>query len=237
MPMDLKSLLHREKLVGLDTFDEASSLAHSRGIHLVDAILEVSDVTEDVFADAVARAIGSVVIDVHRGTLEPGSVRLIPELEARRLLAIPVARGPAQQLRVAFVNPLDPEPYRVVESITGMTIDPLVATVSGVHAVLDREWKGRTTEITELVRARPEVPIPEESTRQISADEKRLRAGSQQRSAPPSDPSAPTAKAAVPTSAERHEALLLTLIEKGILSRADYHATLGRLMDAKKEKT
>lgn len=227
--MDLATLLLEQKLATATQLEKAQQTANQHGMHLVQAIVQQGHLSEDTLADTVARALGTVVIDVERGTLERDSVRLIPEGDARRHLAIPVAKGPSKQLRVAFANPLDPEPFRLIQSLTGMSIDPLVATASAIHAVLDREWRGRTTEMIEGTRVRSELPA--ESTRQLSPEEKKRRTRLREGLAGSDTGSVLIHSVVQQTTIEqRHEALLLTLIEKGLLTRTEYLDTLKRLL-------
>lgn len=195
--------------------ESAERTARRDGIPLVQALVEHASIPEDILADALARAIGSMVIDVDLGALDSDSVRLVPPEVARRHLMVPVAQAEnLEVLRVAFANPLDREALSAAQEFSGLEVEPMVATLSAVRWVLDREYQKTTTDV---IRSK----VVGEVTRQIaSPSESDKRLGT-----------APTHRLAEDATIEqRHEALLLTLVEAGILTRADYLAALKRLM-------
>lgn len=223
--MELIDLLVGEGVADRGAVDEAHALAEEEGRALAGVLVERGTIAEDVFADLVARALGSVVIDVELGALDTESVRLVPEEIARRYLLIPVARGPGgSSLRVAFANPLDEDAIAAVREHTSLEVDPLVATVSGVQAAIEREYQGRDTRVIRTPKSRQAEMHPE--------DTRRVEAGAS-RAAEPSRPSSTSPLHRLEEDAtieQRHEALLLALVEAGALTRSDYLAALKRLM-------
>ncbi len=222
--MGLGELLVREGIVDASSMRDATGRAEEAGRALAAILVDDDHVTEDALADAVARAVGTVVIDVDLGALDRESVRLIPESVARRFLLIAVARGPTgRTLRVAFADPLDEDAVASVRELTGLEVEPMVATVSGVKAALDREYKARTTEIIRAARPEPGRELAPEDTQQLLSQRDPTHAGT--------DPMHRLETEA--TIEQRHEALLLTLVEAGVLERADYVAALRRLKGRK----
>lgn len=224
--MDLEQLLVDEGVVAAEAFGEARDAAGREGRALCSVLVE-RGLAEDVFADVVARHLGTVVIDVELGALDTESVRMVPEEMARRYLAIPVARGPGgNSLRVAFANPLDEEAVAAVGEETGLEVDPLVATVSGVQAAIEREYEGRDTRV--IRNPRPgHKDIGEEDTRRVELPEGRETTAD---TVSPGETSPLHRVEADATVEQRLEALLLALVEAGVLTRSDYLAALKRLM-------
>ena len=230
--MDLISLLLDEGVAPPEALREAHATAEQEGRAIASVLVEGGAVTEDVFADVVARALGSVVIDVELGALDPDSVQLVTEELARRYLLIPVARGPSgSSLRVAFANPLDEDAIAAVREHTALEVDPLVATVSGVQAAIDREFGGRDTRVIRAPKGRELVP---EDTRRMELPAVPRGVGAEpviaESAHRPSQTSPLHRLEQDATAEQRHEALLLALIEAGAVTRSDYLAALKRLM-------
>jgi hypothetical protein len=222
--MDLGQLLVGEGILAIASAEEAEGRATEAGRALASILVDEGHVPEDALADAVARAIGTLVIDVDLGALDRESVRLIPESFARRFLLIAGARGASgRSLRVAFANPLDDDAVASVRELTGLEVEPMVATVSGVKAALDREYSARNTEIIRGPRSEARPELPPEDTQQLLGPRDPTNAGT--------DPIHRIESEA--TMEQRHEALLLTLIEAGVLTRSDYVAALRRLKGKK----
>lgn len=219
--VQLEQLLVEEGLADPAKIERARTRAAAIEVPVVRVLVEEEGVPEDVLADALARAVGTVVIDIEHGVLDRDSVRLIPGALARKHLLLPVS--PADEiLRVAFADPLDRDAVAAVQEIAGCGIEPLVATVSGVMSAIARFHEGDTRVIRALRRE-----FPAEITRRV--DEPPIR---------PSSPPEGRAPGTAPlhrmeseaTIEQRHEALLLALIEKGVITRADYIAALRRLL-------
>ncbi|MEM9188205.1 MAG: hypothetical protein AAGF12_03470 [Myxococcota bacterium] len=215
---ELKELLLREHLVDPEAMDDADRVARRDGLSLVESLVDQGTIAEDALADVLARAIDGIVIDVDLGALDRESVRLIPPEVARRHLMVPVAQATnVEVLRVAFANPLDAEAVACAREFSGLEVEPMVATLSAIRAVLDREYRVVTTDVIRAQRTTKRPEFQGEVTRQISPPER--RAG----------PSPTYRLGEEATIEQRHEALLLALVEAGVLTRADYLAALKRL--------
>jgi len=203
------------------------------------AVLADRGIAEEALADALARTVGTVVIDFEGGTLDSDAVHLLPHHLALRHLAVIVARDPeSESLRVAFADPLDDEAIRVVREHTGLALTPLVATVSGVRAALEREYSPPSTRVHRTTGRSAE--LAPESTRRVEARDPaappettpgvRLDRFGEPAEEPPHSTS-PVHRIEQEASMEqRHEALLLALVEAGVITRADYTAVLRRLL-------
>lgn len=223
--MNLRELLVDEGIVDSLEMDGVEADAVRQDRALVGLLVGRELAPEDTVADAVARAIGTVVIDVELGALDKEAVQMIPEGVARRHLLIAVALDrEAQRLRVAFANPLNEAAIAVVSEATGLEVEPMVATVSGLAAAIDREYQGGSTQVIQGPTSRSE--LPREDTRKMRDEDpapKRSTAGT-----------APMHRLEQDAPIEqRHEALLLALVDAGVLTRADYIAALRRLKGRK----
>ena len=144
---------------------------------------------------------------------------------ARQNHLLPVAGPTGGKLRVVFVNPLDSDAADAVEEVTGLLIQRQVGTLTGVRAAIHRIYAGRTTRV---VRASSEMAP--EITRRVQAP------GSDAKGEGVSKDTAPLHRLEQEATIEqRHEALLLALIERGAIGRVDYHDALKRLLSGRGE--
>jgi hypothetical protein len=212
----LTALLQREGL-----------LAEGEPEVTIAAVIERGLVGEEALADLLAREAGSVVIDLDRGTVEREAIWLVPESLARRHLAVAVAvEAHGKGLSIAFADPLDRAGASAIADATGRVVRTLVGTLSSVRRTLDREYgkagevSGPPTQVLPGTRRRSEPPEPVPPEPLAPEHTQRLRASTQ--------PHHRLEEEASPE--QRHEALLLALIDRGALTRADYVAALQRLL-------
>lgn len=190
--------------------------AAESGEHAVAALVDKGVIAEDVLAEVLARACSTVVVDLERAP-DVEAAQRIPHTLALEQLALPVSSSPGGKLRVAFANPLDMAARELVEAAVGGPVQPLVAPVSGLRRAIAHAYKGRTTGVH---KTRPE--IPSEQTRKMEA---------------PSLDTAPLHRLEEEATIEqRFEALLLALIERGVITRADYAAALKRLVSGRRDE-
>ncbi len=207
--MDLSELLRNEGIAP-DAIARAVRHAERDRIPLAKIVVEHDLMSDDALADLVAREFGTAVVDVDLGEVDRESVKLFTPADTRRHLFIPIAPDPSNQvLRVAFANPLDPDALAFARDTSGLSVQPLVATVAGVLSAIDRAYQDHDTRVVNR-------PLASESTQQI-----RHR-----------DPqTSPLHRLDDEVSAEqRHEALLLALIEAGVITRQDYLEAVKRLL-------
>jgi hypothetical protein len=177
------------------------------------ALVEEGIVSEDVLADLLARAVTTVVVDLDQ-PVDADVLHVVAYTVARDHLLLPI-EAVAGKLRVAFVNPLDRAAVAAIEEGSALPIQPVVGTLTGTRNAIEKAYAGRTTRV---VRA-PASEMPHEITQKFAAGE-----------VPPID-TAPLHRIEQDATIEqRHEALLLALIERGVLTRADYVEALKRLL-------
>lgn len=200
---------------------EALRRAEEGGRPFVQVAVERQVVEEDAIADLAARELSTVVVELDLGELDDDSVALVPSDVARRYLFVPLASDPSgQSIRVVFADPLDPGAVEAARAATGLGIQPLVATVSGLLSALDRAYGGASEEDTRVLR-----------TREIAAESTQRVPGSHAAIDPTTAPIHRLQDEA--TIEQRIEALLLALIDKGVLTRAEYFESLKRLLRRK----
>lgn len=225
---DVLELLAREGLIARDAV-----AALRRSVEqgpLVAVPIDAGVVGDDVVADLLARESGGMVIDLDRGTLERDAVRLVPEEVARRHLAIVVALEPSgRSVRAAFANPLDEAALAEIASVTRRGVSVMVGTVSAIRRAIDREYRDGPTRVIEAPGApEDDEELAPESTRRVATGGRRRGTEPPTEEVPRTMPVHRLEQEA--TIEQRHEALLLALIEKGVLTRAEYGDALKRLL-------
>lgn len=219
--MDLEELLTAEAGFDPAAVAQVRQSASRAAIPLVAALVDGGLVPEDTLAELLAAEIGTIVLDVEHGDFEREAVAKLPASTARRYLVLPVAAdADANSLRVAFADPTDGRAVEVVRDLTGLGIVPLVATVTGIRGAIERLYGPR--------RGRKSSAAPGEIPAEVT---RRMDVPDLSSVAPPDAGTAPMHRIEHEATAEqRHEALLLALVEAGALTRADYLKTLRRLL-------
>lgn len=225
MGSGLGEILKREGLLPDGESDPSVARAIERGL-----------LGEEALADLLAREAGSVVIDLDRGTVEREAIWLVPESLARTHLAVPVAIEANRTISIAFADPLDHAGASAIAEATGRGVRALVGTLSSVRRALDREYgkpgevSGPPTQVLPGTRRRSEPPRTEEMERE-SASAEGLPLAPENTQQLRGRGTEPVHRIESEASIEqRHEALLLALIDRGVLTRADYVGALQRIL-------
>ena len=221
--VDLAGVIVAEGLVAAAAVEGARLESVQASRPLAEVLVDRGLVNEGVLADALARAAGRTVVDLAGGSLDAEVVHLVPEELARRYLAVPVAPDRlTASLRVAFVDPFDTAAIAAVQEVTGLDVDVLVTTVSALRALLDRQYGRPERSSRFLIPVDKEDDLAPETTRRTDVEPRVERGYATAPAYRLQDEATPE---------QRHEALLLALIEAGALSRADYLAVLRRLIE------
>jgi len=216
--MRLEDLLVQEGVaVPADELRRVLDGAAESGRHAVVALVEEDVIGEDVLAEVLARACSTVVVDLDR-PLDVGAAQQIEKALALAQLALPVSSSAGGKLRVAFANPLDKDAREEIEEAVGAPIQPLVGTLSGLRKAIEQAYRSRTTRVV-----KNNSDIAPEITRRMQV--------------PSKDKTAPLHRLEREATIEqRHEALLLALVERGVLTRADYMEALKRLLSGRHDE-
>jgi hypothetical protein len=252
--VDLARLVVAEGLAAPEAVTRALA---GRGDRTLAEALVDAGVAEDALADALARAVGVAVVDLASGALDPDVVTLVPADVAWRHLAVAVAPEPGRDaLQVVFADPLDEGAVQAVRDATGLEVTLLVGTVSGVRGTLARTLGARVPGAPGAPASGAATPVPspfvaeraagavpaaadpaadpaalDPATADVPAEHTQRLAAATPLAREPTLTTAPSHRIADEASLEqRLEALVLTLVEAGVISRADYAEALRRLL-------
>jgi MSHA biogenesis protein MshE len=146
----LGDLLIQESLITAGQLDEALVDQKATGRKLGRVFIERGWVTEVQIAKAIARQLRAPFVELNTRSIKPEVARLLPEVQARRLRALPL-EDTAGALRVAMADPTDLAAYDELARLLKRELELAVVAESQLLAVLDRAYANRD-EIAGLAR-------------------------------------------------------------------------------------
>ncbi|XEV14639.1 GspE/PulE family protein [Vibrio alginolyticus] len=142
----LGDLLVEEGIVSEEQIQQALNAQRSTGQKLGDALIDLGFITEKQMLDFLSQQLGLPLIDLGRAPVDAEAVQILPEVHARRLRAMVVARN-GDTLRVAMSDPAD---LFIQESLMNLlsqyNLEFIVASERQLISSFDRYYR-RTKEI------------------------------------------------------------------------------------------
>ncbi len=114
-----------------------------------DLLVRMRRITEKQKLKCVGLQMGVPFIDLARTEIDTDSARIVTHATAVRLLAIPIERT-AAAASVAMVNPLDLSALDELQALTGLDVDPMLATEEDVRDAIFRSF-GAYDDLGEIV--------------------------------------------------------------------------------------
>ena len=114
-----------------------------------DLLVRMRKISEKQKLKCVGLQMGVPFIDLARTEIDTDSARIVPHATAVRLLAIPIEKTEAAA-SVAMVNPLDLSALDELQALTGLDIDPMLATEDDVRDAIFRSF-GAYDDLGEIV--------------------------------------------------------------------------------------
>src|SRR5881396_3735965 len=131
----LGEILVEEGLISADQLERAL-LEQSRTDQLLGRILiDLKMVRESDLMAALAKQIGFRFVDLNDFQIDGGAAMLIPEQVARRYRALPIGYEDSRLL-VAMADPANLFALDDIRTITGMDVQPVVATAADIEAAI-----------------------------------------------------------------------------------------------------
>ncbi|HCE2651807.1 GspE/PulE family protein [Vibrio parahaemolyticus] len=142
----LGDLLVEEGIVSEDQIQQALSAQRSTGQKLGDALIDLGFITEKQMLEFLSQQLGLPLIDLGRAPVDADAVQILPEVHARRLRAMVVARN-GDTLRVAMSDPADLFTQESLMSLLGeYNLEFIIASERQLISSFDRYYR-RTKEI------------------------------------------------------------------------------------------
>ncbi|ENE8728243.1 Flp pilus assembly complex ATPase component TadA [Vibrio alginolyticus] len=142
----LGDLLVEEGIVSEEQIQQALNAQRSTGQKLGDALIDLGFITEKQMLDFLSQQLGLPLIDLGRAPVDAEAVQILPEVHARRLRAMVVARN-GDRLRVAMSDPADLFIQESLMNLLGQyNLEFIVASERQLISSFDRYYR-RTKEI------------------------------------------------------------------------------------------
>ncbi|WP_085344278.1 GspE/PulE family protein [Vibrio sp. ArtGut-C1] len=158
----LGDLLVEEGIVSEEQIQQALNAQRSTGQKLGDALIDLGFITEKQMLDFLSQQLGLPLIDLGRAPVDAEAVQILPEVHARRLRAMVVARH-GDTLRVAMSDPAD---LFIQESLMNLlgeyNLEFIVASERQLISSFDRYYR-RTKEIASFAEQLHEEHKDEQS--------------------------------------------------------------------------
>ncbi|MFH4694070.1 GspE/PulE family protein [Vibrio alginolyticus] len=141
----LGDLLVEEGIVSEEQIQQALNAQRSTGQKLGDALIDLGFITEKQMLDFLSQQLGLPLIDLGRAPVDAEAVQILPEVHARRLRAMVVARN-GDTLRVAMSDPADLFIQESLMNLLGQyNLEFIVASERQLISSFDRYYR-RTKE-------------------------------------------------------------------------------------------
>jgi MshEN domain len=231
----LGDILVEERLIGREQLDQAKRAAGRLGTPLVGVLLDQGLVSEGSLVEALCRQLHLDVYDPSHTLVDLDAVREVPFEEADRYRLLPLQtlqHGNQRVLRVAMADPLDTQAIEDIEFSTGCIVEPLIARPSQLAEAIRSNYRGIVTKIIQRPRGgdpelTPVAPVTSRRRRRPfggDLDEAALR------TRPIISPQH------VATPAQKVDAVVSMLIQKGVFTRDEYEERLSELANQGSEE-
>lgn len=139
MASNLGELLLREKVISTEQLKTAVELQRQRSLPLHTALVSLGYINEEEIAKALSRQLGYPYIDLDQFEVAPEVVELIPAEIAKKYLVMPIHRI-RSFLTLAMVDPTDLEVIEDIRFRTGLSIQPVISTETGIMNAINRYY-------------------------------------------------------------------------------------------------
>ena len=222
MPQPLAEIVIEEELATPEGVSRAAASADRQGIPLVVPLVRDIGVDEVALVAALRKRARVSVADPAKAEVDPDALREVARDMCRRLKVMPLSvatydSGP-RLLRLAMADPTDTVAIAEVEHHTGCRVEPALMTLSAIDELVETSYRHFVTEVIKRGGS--------DSAPHRSIDKSKSTSGD--KAQPTTVPFRRLTDEA--TTAERLEALVSLLIEKGILDEEDYDEKIRQLV-------
>ena len=159
--------LVEEKLVSQETLDKANKQKKDTGGSLTSALVKLGAITEDDLTKFVSELYNVPVINLSSIEVDRTVIRLIPSDVASKFQVIPVERA-GRKLTVAMVNPSNIFAIDDIKFLTGLDVQPLIASETEIRKAIDRYYDQADSLAKVMKSMEEEVEIVEDQPEEES---------------------------------------------------------------------
>ncbi len=169
----LGQILLDEKTVTREQLDKAIQTQHRSGGHLGRILVEQGALNEQQLAKVLAIQWGLPYVELGSLEIDPEVVKMVPQHLAHRhkVLAIEKTR---KKLKLAIADPLNVVAFDDVRLVTGLELEPVVASEEDIMAAIGRHYTGGI-DLEEAMRqaVTEDLEIPEDKSEDLSVEKLR----------------------------------------------------------------
>jgi type IV pilus assembly protein PilB len=139
MASNLGELLLREKIISTDQLRAALEFQKKNSLPVGTSLVQLGYLSEEEIAQALSRQLGYPYIDLDQFEVYPEVINLIPNDVAKKYSVMPIHRI-RNFLTLAMVDPTDLEVIEDIRFRTGLSIQPVIASESGVMNAINKYY-------------------------------------------------------------------------------------------------
>ncbi len=139
MASNLGELLLREKIITADQLKSALDHQKKNKLPVGTSLVQLGHTTEEAIAQALSRQLGYPYIDLDQFEVYPEVINLIPADVAKKYMVMPIHRI-RSFLTLAMMDPTDLEIIEDVRFRTGLSIQPVIASESGIMNAVNKYY-------------------------------------------------------------------------------------------------
>ncbi len=139
MASNLGELLLREKILSVDQLKSALDFQKKNSLPVGTSLVQLGYLTEEDIAQALSRQLGYPYIDLDQFDVYAEVISLIPVDVAKKHMVMPIHRI-RSFLTLAMVDPTDLEIIEDIRFRTGLSIQPVIASETGVINAINKYY-------------------------------------------------------------------------------------------------
>lgn len=240
MPKRLAEIVIDAKLADHEQVVRAARYAEEQRMPLIAALVRNDGIDELALVAAIRRQVRVPLIDPALVEHDPEALRELPQEVCRRLGVMPLAissyDGGARVMQLAMADPTDTMAVAEVEHITGCQVENHLMPLSAVEELVQKAYRAFVTEVMRRDRIESAQPVPSapaqaHDTHRLVVPELVADAAQEAGDAPAQPGTVPFHRIVDEASLElRHRALLELLIQKNLVTEAEYEEQIRLLM-------
>jgi len=168
MASNLGELLLQEKLLSADQLKSALDYQKKHNVSIGTALVSLEIISEEEMAQALSRQLGYPYIDLNQFEVFPDVIELIPAEIAKKHAIMPIHRI-RSFLTLAMVDPTDLDIIEDVRFRTGLSIQPVIASESGILSAINKYYgTSHSMRVKEIIS---EIELADETKVNIIEDD------------------------------------------------------------------
>ena len=169
MASNLGELLLREKILSVDQLKSALEFQKKNSLPVCTSVVQLGYLTEEDIAQALSRQLGYPYIDLDQFDVYPEVISLIPVDVAKKHMVMPIHRI-RTFLTLAMVDPTDLEIIEDIRFRTGLSIQPVIASETGVVNAINKYFG--TADAIRVKKIIEDIALADDGRVNIVEDEK-----------------------------------------------------------------